>query len=209
MSQGFDISLPGFHEPEDLLPRHEVGNFTSQDFGVCLRGFRNPTFVSGDVRVQEFKAPGSGRESGRVLDVVETGGVRCCRIPSRLRTNGVNTNEDAAKSRLTGVPKRSLCQKKHSICNDPIGADPIGADPISADPIRPSATPFVPLPTPLVLTPFCPFPTIARLLFWAASRPTCRQDRHTYIYIYIYIYTYTYTYIYIYTYGRRDIDIYT
>ena len=28
-------------------------------------------------------------------------------------------------SRLMGVPKRSLCQKKHEICSDPISADPI------------------------------------------------------------------------------------
>ena len=54
-----------------------------------------------------------------------------------LRTNGVNTNGAAKvmdfdrlchfwedKSRLTGVPKRSLCQK-HEICSDPISADPI------------------------------------------------------------------------------------
>ena len=62
-----------------------------------------------------------------------------------LRTNGVNTNGTAAKvmnfdrlgkkgtpwhfwedkSRLTGVPKKSLCQNLHEICSDPIRADPI------------------------------------------------------------------------------------
>ena len=60
-----------------------------------------------------------------------------------LRTTGVNTNGAAArvmnltdwekgtpwhywedKNRLTGVPKRSLCQK-HEICSDPVSADPI------------------------------------------------------------------------------------
>ena len=62
-----------------------------------------------------------------------------------LRTNGVDTNGATAKvinfdrlgkkvrpgtfgedkSRLTGVPKRSVYQKKHDICSDPISADPI------------------------------------------------------------------------------------
>ena len=57
-----------------------------------------------------------------------------------LRTNGVNTNGASAeliigekgkpgtlgeiKSRLTGVPKNSLCQK-HAICSGYISADPI------------------------------------------------------------------------------------
>ena len=70
---------------------------------------------------------------------------RCQRGTPWLRTNGVNTNSAAAKvlnsdrsgkkvrpgtpgeikSRLTGVPKRSLCKKKHEICGDPISADPI------------------------------------------------------------------------------------
>ena len=62
-----------------------------------------------------------------------------------LRTNGVNTDGAAAKvvnltdyqkstpwhlgedrSRLTGVPKRSLCQKTpFKKCSDPVSADPI------------------------------------------------------------------------------------
>ena len=67
---------------------------------------------------------------------------------SWLRTNGVNTSGPAAKvinfvrlrkkvrpwhfwednSRLTGLPKKSLCQKP-GVCSDPISADPICPSP--------------------------------------------------------------------------------
>ena len=77
--------------------------------------------------------------------VIDTGGREST---PWLRTNGVDTNGAAAevmvfdrlgkkvrpgtfgeyKSRLTGGPKKSLCQK-HEICSDPISADPICPSP--------------------------------------------------------------------------------
>ena len=49
------------------------------------------------------------------------------------------------KSRLTGVPKQSLCQQKHDMCSDLISADPICPFPkedLSHGPILTGFPPF-------------------------------------------------------------------
>ena len=95
--------------------------------------------------------------------------------PGMLGEKGTPWHFSEDKSKLTGVSEKSLSKNMRFAV------------------------------TPLVLTPFRPFPRSALPSGWSSGQLSCAYTYNIIIYIYIYIYTYIYIYIYL---GReRDIDI--
>ena len=129
-------------------------------------------------------------------------------IFDRLEEKGTPGHFWEYKSRLTGVPKKSL-SKKYEICSGPISADPICPFPNGIS--RNLHSKYIRTTSEWNLRTTSAITSI-RTISRDHEHPNCIRMEHIYIYIYIliqfmlvicvcvYIYKYMYIFIYIYVY---------